>query len=456
VNPAVPRRLTFALILCCAVAAALLTAPFLGQRAALAALFTLLAGALLGSLISKKRSGTGALRDGAGGRSTAPPGTATTNREAGRTGALLEATMNCMREGVLVVDQGTRVVASNRAALDIFGDAGRHLEGRRLSELTRIPDVYAAFDAALNREEAAEVKVEMRESDRVTFDLRVVPLRLDDQEGTRGAIGVFFDITRLERLERVRQEFLSNVSHELRTPLTAIIAFVETLEGGAMGDPENSRRFISIIGRNAARMHSLINDILELSAIEAGTVFIEARPVRLWQMVNDVTTSLASRAEARGVTLVNEVPPDTVVFADPRRLEQMLTNLVDNAIKFNREGGSVAIRHEREARDRISVTDAGDGIPPEHIKRIFERFYRVDRARSREMGGTGLGLAIVKHLARAHGGEASVHSTPGVGSTFTVELPPAPASCEPATSAPGQSNDEPGTRILPQTYSSSR
>jgi two-component system, OmpR family, phosphate regulon sensor histidine kinase PhoR len=268
----------------------------------------------------------------------------------------------------------------------------------------------------------------------------------------RGAIGVFFDITRLERLERVRQEFLSNVSHELRTPLTAIIAFVETLEGGAMGDPENSRRFISIIGRNAARMRSLINDILELSAIEAGTVFIEARPVRLWQMVNDVTTSLASRAEARGVTLVNEVPPDTVVFADPRRLEQMLTNLVDNAVKFNREGGEVSIRHERETRDRISVTDAGDGIPPEHIKRIFERFYRVDRARSREMGGTGLGLAIVKHLARAHGGEASVHSTPGVGSTFTVELPPAPASCEPAASATGQSAAEPDTHSLPRAF----
>jgi two-component system phosphate regulon sensor histidine kinase PhoR len=236
-------------------------------------------------------------------------------------------------------------------------------------------------------------------------------------------MGVFFDITRLERLERVRQEFLSNVSHELRTPLTAIIAFVETLEDGAMDDPASNRRFLSIIRKNSERMHNLIDDILELSAIEAGTVQVTAEPVRLHSLVNDILTALASRAETRRVTLANEVATQVIVFADPRRLEQMLTNLIDNAIKFNRENGSVRISHERGARDRIIVTDTGDGISPEHSKRIFERFYRVDRARSREMGGTGLGLAIVKHLARAHGGEVSVESTLGEGSTFVIELP---------------------------------
>jgi two-component system phosphate regulon sensor histidine kinase PhoR len=140
-------------------------------------------------------------------------------------------------------------------------------------------------------------------------------------------------------------------------------------------------------------------------------------------LVNDVLTALASRAEAGAVTLKNEVAAQAIVYADARRLEQMLTNLVHNAIKFNRENGSVMIRHERTERDRIIVADTGDGIPPEHIKRIFERFYRVDRARSREMGGTGLGLAIVKHLARAHNGEVSVQSTSGEGSTFVIELP---------------------------------
>jgi len=261
-------------------------------------------------------------------------------------------------------------------------------------------------------------------------------------------MGVFFDITRLERLEGVRQEFLSNVSHELRTPLTAIIAFLETLEDGAIDDPVSNRRFLSIIRKNAQRMHNLIDDILELSAIEAGMVRVEVEGLRLHMLGNDILTALASRAETRSVILINEVPEDIVVFADARRLEQMLTNLVDNAIKFNREGGSVAIGHHRGARDRITVTDTGNGIPPEHLHRIFERFYRIDRARSREMGGTGLGLAIVKHLARAHGGDVSVHSTLTEGSTFAIELPAeAPATPEDPTNTIERSSD-PAPHVL--------
>ncbi|MBD0326292.1 MAG: PAS domain-containing protein [Pyrinomonadaceae bacterium] len=340
------------------------------------------------------------------------------------TSALLDATMSSMREGMLVVDEEMRIVASNRAARDIFAAAGSNiLEAKRLSEVTRQPAIHQAFRSALEERESAETKVEMYDREKRSFDLRVAPLRFGPRGETRGAIGIFFDITRLERLERVRQEFLSNVSHELRTPLTAIIAFVETLEEGAIEDEENNRRFLSVIRKNATRMHNLIDDILELSAIEAGTVSVESQTIRLRPIVEDVTTSLASRAAQRNVTLHNEVKADAVVYADARRLEQMLANLIDNAIKFNREGGLVRIQLETAERDRITVTDTGDGIPDEHIPRIFERFYRVDRARSREMGGTGLGLAIVKHLARAHDGEASVHSTAGNGSTFTIELP---------------------------------
>ncbi|HYJ47532.1 MAG TPA: ATP-binding protein [Pyrinomonadaceae bacterium] len=338
---------------------------------------------------------------------------------------LLAAMMNGMHEGMLVVDEEMRVIASNRAAREIFKQVEGELERARLSELTRNPAIHSAFTASLNDSEQAETKVEMQGAGGPIYDLRVVPLRLNGETGSsRGAFGVFFDITRLERLERVRQEFLSNVSHELRTPLTAIIAFVETLEDGAIEDQGSNRRFLSIIRRNAERMHNLIDDILELSAIEAGRVQIEAEPLSLHHLVNDILTALASRTEASGIKLKNEVPTDVTVFADPRRLEQMITNLTHNAIKFNREDGSVTIRHEREgSRDRITVTDTGEGIPPEHINRIFERFYRVDRAREREMGGTGLGLAIVKHLARAHGGEVSVQSTLGEGSTFVIELP---------------------------------
>ncbi len=341
-------------------------------------------------------------------------------------GALLDATMNSMREGVLIVDSEMRVIASNAAARDIFEQIEGGLEARRLSELTRNPLIHDTFRAALEEGKRAEVKVEMRRGERRIFDLGVAPLRFEGAAGMRGAIGVFFDITQLERLERVRQEFLSNVSHELRTPLTAIIAFVETLEDGAMEDGENNRRFLKVIRRNAERMHNLIDDILELSSIEAGIVTVEPRPVRLTAVIEDITTALASRAEARQVTLHNEVANGAMIYADARRLEQMITNLVDNGIKFNREGGRVTIRHEATGtRDRISVADTGDGIGADHIERIFERFYRIDRARSREMGGTGLGLAIVKHLARAHGGESTVQSTPGEGSTFIIELPKA-------------------------------
>jgi two-component system phosphate regulon sensor histidine kinase PhoR len=339
-----------------------------------------------------------------------------------RAHALIEAMMNGMREGMLVVDSSLRVVAMNRAAREIFSRAEVNPETRRLSELTRNPAIHSAFTLSLERNEQAGTKVEMQGPGGPIYDLRVAPLRLDDEK-SRGAMGVFFNITRLERLERVRQEFLSNVSHELRTPLTAIIAFVETLEDVGVEDRENNRRFLNIIRRNAERMHNLIDDILELSAIEAGTVEVRIEPVKLRPLVSDVLTALNSRTGARRVTLSNEVAADAIVYADARRLEQMLTNLVDNAIKFNRETGSVTIRHERAERDRIIIADTGDGILPEHVVRIFERFYRVDRARSREMGGTGLGLAIVKHLARAHGGDISVQSTPGEGSTFFIELP---------------------------------
>jgi two-component system phosphate regulon sensor histidine kinase PhoR len=340
------------------------------------------------------------------------------------TSALLDATMNSMREGMLVVDEEMRIVASNRAARDIFAAIGSDtLEAKRLSEVTRQPAIHQAFRSALEERESAETKVEMHDREKRSFDLRVAPLRSGQRGETRGAIGIFFDITRLERLERVRQEFLSNVSHELRTPLTAIIAFVETLEEGAIEDQENNRRFLAVIRRNATRMHNLIDDILELSAIEAGTVSVEPQSIRLRPLVEDVTTALAGRAALRNVTLHNGVEAESVVYADPRRLEQMLANLIDNAIKFNREGGLVSIKLETGERDRISVIDTGDGISDEHLPRIFERFYRVDRARSRELSGTGLGLAIVKHLSRAHGGEATVHSNAGHGSTFTIELP---------------------------------
>jgi two-component system, OmpR family, phosphate regulon sensor histidine kinase PhoR len=336
---------------------------------------------------------------------------------------LLDATINEMREGLLVIDQEMRVVASNRAARGLFSNIEDPIGTRRLTELTRNPAIYDAFLDGVRGKERAGVRVETYDSGRRVFDLRVVPLQSPNGKVAHGAIGVFFDITRLERLELIRQEFLSNVSHELRTPLTAIIALAETLETGAIDDPEHNRRFLTIIQKNAARMHRLIDDILELSAIEAGNVKVKPERVELYALVEDVVGSLTAAALSRQITLQNLVLPKASVVADPHRLEQMLTNLIENAIKFNRESGTVSIKYKSGARDQISVADTGEGIPAHHLDRLFERFYRVDRARSRELGGTGLGLAIVKHLARAHGGEVTVESRFGEGTKFTIELP---------------------------------
>jgi two-component system phosphate regulon sensor histidine kinase PhoR len=360
-------------------------------------------------------------------------------------GKLFEATMSGMREGLLVVDKDMRVVASNTAAHGLFNLSQGPLKTQRLTELTRNPAIYSAFLDALQGTERSGVRIQTHGPERLVFDLRVVPLTSsngNETERSQGALGVFIDVTRIERLEQIRQEFLSNVSHELRTPLTAILAFVETLESGGIDDKESSERFLAIIRRNAARMQDLIDDILELSAIEAGNVQVRAEEVELNPIVNDVVASLVSKTAVQDIVVINAVPREAKVYADARRLEQMLTNLVENAIKFNRAGGKVTIsfvsgvtvsegesgggrRSPAGARtDRIIVEDSGEGIPAQHLERLFERFYRVDRARSREMGGTGLGLAIVKHLARAHGGEVTVTSELSKGSTFTIELPP--------------------------------
>jgi len=329
--------------------------------------------------------------------------------------------LDTARESVLVVGPDLRVAAANQAAFTNFSRRGAGIEGRRLSEVIRDADLHDAFRWTLEQGEPSDLRVELISGDVRKFEVYVSPFEL---EGRRHAIGYFHDVTQVERLEIIRQEFLSNISHELRTPLTSILAFVETLEDGAIDDTENNRRFLGVIRRNAERMRALISDILELSLIESGSVSIETREIDLKPFVDAIFGDLSAKAAARQIALVNDVPTNTPATCDPIRLEQMLTNLVDNAIKFNRDGGNVTLRAENSAgRCRISVADTGEGILPEHLNRIFERFYRADRARTSDVGGTGLGLAIVKHLARLHGGEVSAVSVLGTGSTFTVELP---------------------------------
>lgn len=329
--------------------------------------------------------------------------------------------LKTMREGVIIVSEDTSIIASNQAAYDAFARSNGALETKRLSEAIRDLSVHKAFHKALEKDEPSEVKFEVLSNERRIFSVRVAPIYLED---SKHAIGIFYEQTQIELLERVRQEFLSNVSHELRTPLTSILAFVETLEDGAIDDQVNNQRFLSVIRKNAERMHHLIDDILELSSIEAGQITIEPKNVLLSPLVNEILVNLSSKANERKIKLENKVEADKTVLADKIRLEQMLTNLIDNATKFSRSEGKVTINlEEKESVYLINIADEGEGISSEHLQRIFERFYRTDRARSREIGGTGLGLAIVKHLARLHGGEVSVVSHLGKGSIFTIELP---------------------------------
>lgn len=333
----------------------------------------------------------------------------------------LQRILDATRECVLIVDSGLRITTWNAPAELAFSRPGLKIGGRRLTEVIRDLDLHGAYQKAISSGESSDVRLEIIGAERRKFDVHIAPLELN---GTDHGIGFFYDTTQIERLESVRQEFLSNISHELRTPLTSILAFVETLENGAFEDPDNNRRFLATIRRNAERMNSLIADILELSLIEAGKVTISAIPVRLHDLTDEVFTNMSAKAKDREISLVNNVSVAIHPIADPGRLEQMLINLVDNAIKFNRHGGSVTVSADQTASGvAVSVTDTGEGIVPEHLDRLFERFYRVDRARSRAIGGTGLGLAIVKHLARLHGGEVSVRSTLSDGTTFRIELP---------------------------------
>jgi two-component system phosphate regulon sensor histidine kinase PhoR len=334
---------------------------------------------------------------------------------------ILQKILDTARECVLVVNRDLRIAYCNVPAAVAFGRDGLDIETKRLSEAIRDLDLHDAFRKAILSQISGDVRLELPSAGKRKFDVHVAPIELD---GENFGIGFFYETTQIDRLETVRQEFLSNISHELRTPLTSILAFVETLEDGGIDDKENNLRFLGVIRRNAERMHSLIADILELSLIESGNVTIAIKEIRLHHAVHEVMTALSAKAKEREILLRNEVPEPAVVFADSVRLEQMLTNLIDNAIKFNRQGGSVTVEFDQvDGRDFISVSDTGEGILPEHAQRIFERFYRADRARSREIGGTGLGLAIVKHLARLHGGEVAVTSTLGSGTTFRIELP---------------------------------
>lgn len=343
----------------------------------------------------------------------------------------MEAILDGMLEGIIAIDSNTEVTLYNRAAARIFSLPLKPVHPRpRLIEVTRDPEINDAFRTVLRSAVPDQRRVEVLRGERRIFALHINPIGPRLSTPIVGAAGVFFDITEIERLERVRRDFFANLSHELRTPLTAILAYIETLLDGALDDPQNNLRFLQIIQKHALRMQNLVRDITDLSMIESGEIALRVEVHDLSQIADEMILLAATRAENFGVTVSNQIHRGFKICADRYRIEQVLNNLIDNAIKFNVRGGKIEIHADRRTDGAaiLRISDSGMGIPATDLPRVFERFYRADRSRSREVGGSGLGLAIVKHLVLAHGGEISVESQQGRGSTFTMVFP-ACAAC---------------------------
>jgi len=343
----------------------------------------------------------------------------------GRQGTQQEAVLGRMIEGVLLIDARQRIVSINQGAAQLLGLDADKVVRRPLQEVVRNPDLRRFALLAIDCREPVEDDLQLRGARERTIRLRGTALR--DASGEGGAVIVLNDVTDIQRLENVRRDFVANVSHELKTPIASIRGFVETLLDGAADDPVDNRRFLTIIARQADRLESIIEDLLALSRIEqsegAGNLPLER--TSLAGVIAAAVADCSPRADDRSIRIESSCEPSLEAEVNAALLEQAVINLVDNAIKYSDPGRTIRIWSDRDGDEgvRIIVRDEGCGIDAEHLPRLFERFYRVDKARSRKHGGTGLGLSIVKHIVQAHGGSVSVESTPGEGSTFTIRLP---------------------------------
>jgi two-component system phosphate regulon sensor histidine kinase PhoR len=333
---------------------------------------------------------------------------------------LSSAILGSMAEGVAVVSAEERLLFSNPAFASILSLDASPAAGSALLETVRQMELIEAVRTVLRGEPAVHSEIVTGTLRQRFFSATVAPVR----EGA-GAVIVLHDITDLRKLERVRRDFVANVSHEFKTPLTAIQGFAETLLGGAAEEPENRERFLRIILEHARRLTRLTDDLLKLSQIEADRMELETQLLRPEDLVRACLDTTRLRAASKNISVNVELPPDLPpVLGDPRRLNEILQNLLDNAVQYTPAGGQISIRAEKAAKSVIfTVADTGLGIPESDQLRIFERFYRVDDARSREVGGTGLGLAIAKHLVEAHGGRIWVESEVGRGSRFHFSVP---------------------------------
>lgn len=326
----------------------------------------------------------------------------------------LEAILRGMSDGVLMVDIRGRVVLANRAFRKLLRIT-EDIEKKQIMEVLRNAEVLDLFNRTLDTWDIVTAEITVSRADKDLYLIATaVPIYSGDS--VSGTVITLHDITRLKMLEEMRKDFVANVSHEIKTPITAINGFAETLLDGAIDDRENATRFLSMIKNHSERLNSLVDDLLTLSRIELGDIIVSKSEVKLDEVVDTVFNILQDKADKKGLYLKKAfLASAAVIFADRDRLVQILLNLVDNGIKFTDKGGITVGLEMLDDAQALFVEDTGIGVPSSHLPRLGERFYRVDRARSREMGGTGLGLAIVKHLAKAHDWEMGFESTPGKG-----------------------------------------
>ena len=351
------------------------------------------------------------------------------------------AILRSMAEGVAVIDAQEHLVFCNHAFLDILNVGSAATQGRPVIEVVRNSELVTLIRSALRGEEGLRTDIVTGFIQPRSFSVTAAPVRplngssagaADSNDSAppavekpSGAVVVLHDVTELRRLERVRQDFVANVSHEFKTPLTAIRGFAETLLSGALNDPQNNRRFLEIIRDHASRLDRLTDDLLKLARIEAGKLELEFSPVGITELVEGCAETTLLRASRKQITLEIEIPPGMpAVRGDGSLLHEVLQNLLDNAVQYTPSGGQIHVSASASAREAvITVADTGIGIPLADQERIFERFYRVDPARSREAGGTGLGLSIARHIIDAHSGRLWVESEVGHGSKFSFSIP---------------------------------
>jgi two-component system phosphate regulon sensor histidine kinase PhoR len=360
------------------------------------------------------------------------------------------AVLLSMSEGVAVVDNHARVLFANAAFAEVVGSADGS-RGRPLVEVARHSRLIEAVEGALARAETVRAEVEFGTVRPRTFALTAAPVAAT---AARGVVLVLHDVTEIRRLERIRRDFVANVSHELRTPLTTIQGFAETLLGGALDDPSARRKFLEIIRDHAARLGRITDDLLKLSAIEGGSMTFRMEPVSLPQLIEHCIEAVSLKARARGLEIERHAPGGLPqVRGDSLRLEEVLKNLLENAIQYTPPPGSIKVSASLEGDHAVlCVADTGIGIPSTDQQRIFERFYRVDVARSREAGGTGLGLSIAKHIVEAHEGRLWVESELGQGSRFYVSLPlweSEPAALPAGPAEPAEAAEKPAASEKP-------